>query len=265
MLPVWAGLGPGDAPLAARIREDLEARIAAAAAATTTASGSGSALGGGGGDSMELDTPAGGDGGGSFAAPSHWLPPTEGTDPYKPRTVELQAGAEFDEVAALFARTCGPPLRLLGVARVQSLRQWGLYAALRRAMGGAAAAGERRLFHGTHAAAVPAIVDGGFNRSHHGRNAVALGRGTYFALDAGYSAQPTYSPPGPDGVRHMFLARVLAGRTAVGGPAMVEPPPAAPGGPRYDSTGDREEAPRIVVTYNDAQALPEYLIRFAGL
>ena len=43
------------------------------------------------------------------------------------------------------------------------------------------------LFHGTTADTVPKITQQGFNRAFAGKNAVAYGRGVYYARDASYS------------------------------------------------------------------------------
>lgn len=51
----------------------------------------------------------------------------------------------------------------------------------------------------------------GLDSSFAGRNAVAYGKGVYFARDASYSYQPIYSVPDASGVQQMFLCRVTVG------------------------------------------------------
>lgn len=49
-------------------------------------------------------------------------------------------------------------------------------------------------------------------------------KGVYFAKDANYSASSQYSPPGPTGIRHMYLPRVLVGDYTVGNKDIIVPP-----------------------------------------
>ena len=121
--------------------------------------------------------------------------------------------------------------------------------------------GEQFLFHGTSPNTVPKINSKSFNRSYCGKNATAYGKGVYFARNASYSANPTYSPADGVGIRCMYLARVLVGLSVIGSSSMVEPPQLPGGNGRtYDSTCDQEAS--IFVVYHDAQAYPEYLIEF---
>lgn len=90
------------------------------------------------------------------------------------------------------------------------------------------------------------------------------GKGVYFAAQAGYSARSQFSPPGPTGLRHMYLARVLVGEYTVGKPDILEPPPKHPADltDTYDSVVDQIPNPEIFVVFQDPQCYPEYLITF---
>jgi len=77
------------------------------------------------------------------------------------------------------------------------------------------------------------------------------GKGCYFSSLAEYSHG--YAMPNSVGVRHMFLAKVLTGKSAIGNSSMVVPPPG------YDTTTN---GTHIFVTYHDAQAYAEYLITY---
>lgn len=119
------------------------------------------------------------------------------------------------------------------------------------------------LFHGTDEQTVPKIVGQGFNRSFAGKNMCRWGKGVYFAKDASYSSSTTYSKPNAQGIQHMFLCRVVVGEYTQGKQdALV--PDARPGGGHllYDSTVNDKKPPSIFVTYHDAQAYPEYLVKF---
>lgn len=78
---------------------------------------------------------------------------------------------------------------------------------------------------------------------------IVYGKGCYFSASARYSH--SYATPNSSGERHMFLAKVLTGKSAIGNSSMKVPPVG------YDSTTDGKN---IFVTYHDAQAYAEYLI-----
>lgn len=71
-------------------------------------------------------------------------------------------------------------------------------------------------------------------------------------MNASYSHN--YAEPTPEtGIRHMFLVRVLAGRSTLGHSSMITPPPSY-----HSTTGEGH----IIVTYHDDQAYAEYLIKY---
>lgn len=93
--------------------------------------------------------------------------------------------------------------------------------------------------------------------------AAVIGKGTYFAVDASYSAHDTYSTPDASGRKYVYLARVLTGEFTVGQNSYVTPPPKTPGGvDLYDSVTNDLANPSVFVIFYDAQAYPEYLITF---
>lgn len=94
--------------------------------------------------------------------------------------------------------------------------------------------------------------------------AAAFGNGTYFAVDARYSARNTYSVPDARGRKHMYLARVLTGQYCAGAAGLRAPPSRSSTDPtdRYDSVVDDELNPKVFVIFNDIQAYPQYLITF---
>ena len=118
------------------------------------------------------------------------------------------------------------------------------------------------LFHGTDQETVPKITQQGFNRSFCGKNATAFGKGVYFARDASYSAQPQYARPNNWGVCQMFLCRVAVGEYCLGKRDALTPD-VRKGHQLYDTTiGPNMSDPYIFVTYHDAQAYPEYLVKY---
>lgn len=95
-------------------------------------------------------------------------------------------------------------------------------------------------------------------------SATAYGHGTYFAVNASYSAHPTYSKPAADGSQLMFVARVLTGVFTLGQSNMRVPPSRSDLGSheRYDSVVDKMDNPNMYVVFHDNQAYPDYLITF---
>jgi poly [ADP-ribose] polymerase 10/14/15 len=90
------------------------------------------------------------------------------------------------------------------------------------------------------------------------------GLGVYFAVNAVYSAQSTYSPPDSQGNRYMYLARVLTGEYTEGDEGMTVPPPKDPKKPTvtYDTVVNDVSNPEVFVAFYDWQCYPEYLITF---
>ncbi|XP_030614073.1 protein mono-ADP-ribosyltransferase PARP14-like [Archocentrus centrarchus] len=122
---------------------------------------------------------------------------------------------------------------------------------------------ERRLFHGTCETTVPHINDHGFNRSYAGKNAALYGDGTYFAVNASYSASDTYSKPNQKGEKFMYVCQVLTGDFTLGKKGMVAPPVKNTSSTdRYDSVVDNMANPDMFVIFHDDHAYPEYLITF---
>ncbi|XP_034020498.1 protein mono-ADP-ribosyltransferase PARP15-like [Thalassophryne amazonica] len=109
-----------------------------------------------------------------------------------------------------------------------------------------------------------AIMKTGFNRRYAGQNGTLCGFGTYFAVSAGYSANPIYSKTAVDGSQLMFVARVLTGSYTLGQNTMKVPPPRNTLQPHdlYDSVVDNLESPNMFVVFHDDQAYPDYLITF---
>ncbi|KAH8058949.1 platelet-activating factor acetyltransferase [Aureococcus anophagefferens] len=119
------------------------------------------------------------------------------------------------------------------------------------------------LFHGAPGDVVAKILQQGFNRSFCGKNATFFGKGVYFARDASYSAYPLYCRPDDNGVQSIFLCRVVIGQYCQGRKDALTPDIRDDSrNLLFDSTVNHVANPEIFVTYHDAQAYPEYLIKF---
>ncbi|XP_074514233.1 poly(ADP-ribose) polymerase family member 14-related sequence 1 [Sebastes fasciatus] len=193
--------------------------------------------------------------------PEHWDTMPANTSC---QAVTITAGtAEHTEVLNLFRVTC--PQTIIKIERIQNPSLWKGLQIKKRDMEqrNKHQKNERRLFHGTAHDTVDHINEHGFNRSYAGKNAACYGNGTYFAVNASYSAQNTYSRPNPNGEKCMYLCRVLTGDFTAGTQGMIMPPAKGPVSvQKYDSVVDNVAKPTMFIIFHDSQACPEYLITF---
>ncbi|XP_062861937.1 poly(ADP-ribose) polymerase family member 14-related sequence 1 [Trichomycterus rosablanca] len=170
---------------------------------------------------------------------------------------------EYKDVLQLFRKTCQN--NVLKIERIQNPGMWKNYQNNKQVMEqkNGHQNNEKRLFHGTREDSKEHINKSGFNRSYAGLNATAFGKGTYFALNASYSAQNTYSLPNAQGEKHMYLCRVLSGDYTAGNSTMIVPPNKSTNTlDQYDTVVDNPAGPTIFVVFRDYHAYPEYLITF---
>ncbi|CAN0224148.1 unnamed protein product [Bubo scandiacus] len=172
---------------------------------------------------------------------------------------------EYLDVQDKFKKTCHS-LVIEKIERIQNPFLWQTYQIKKTSLctKNTNQSNEKLLFHGTAASSLSTINYSGFNRGFAGKNAAVIGNGTYFAVDASYSAQDTYSVPDMNGRRYMYLARVLTGQYCAGRKGLITPPPKNPADPTdlYDSVVDDVTNPTVFVIFNDIQAYPQYLITF---
>ncbi|KAM8770636.1 protein mono-ADP-ribosyltransferase PARP14 [Rhynchonycteris naso] len=180
--------------------------------------------------------------------------------------VELQPGhAEYNNVADKFNQTCAH-FKIEKIQRIQNPGLWKSYQTKKRNMDdkNVQVNNERLLFHGTDVDSLPHVNLKGFNRSYAGKNATAYGKGTYFAVNASYSANDAYSRPDVNGKKHMYYVRVLTGLFTCGNRSLIVPPPKNSQNPTdmYDTVTDNVHNPSLFVVFYDDYAYPEYLITF---
>ncbi|XP_077305873.1 protein mono-ADP-ribosyltransferase PARP14-like [Lithobates pipiens] len=197
----------------------------------------------------------------SLVTPPYW-DKMEGTNL---KVVPLNSSnSDYSEVEGLFTQTC--QMRIIKIERIQNKHLHQNYQIKKNSIDtkNGNKSNEKRLFHGTESSTTDNINLNGFNRAYAGSNAAKLGKGTYFAAEAIYSAEDTYSKPDTNGYKYMYLARVLTGVYCVGNAAMIVPPAKSPSNPTdlYDSATDNLSTPSVFVIFNDVQAYPEYLITF---
>ncbi|XP_022091672.1 poly [ADP-ribose] polymerase 14-like [Acanthaster planci] len=198
----------------------------------------------------------------AFEMPSNWIPMGQ-NEHFK--MAPLTAGTnEYITVETQFNATMAGH-QIQEIQRVQNKDLLMQYQARKAAM--EARLGrpdvEKTLYHGTDETTSDKINKQGFNRSFCGKNATVYGNGTYFAVNANYSAQPQYAKPNASGVKHVFVTKVLVGDYTRGSQGMITPPnkPSHPD-QQYDSVVDNANQPGIFVVFQDAQAYPEFLIKF---
>ncbi|KAG1959203.1 protein mono-ADP-ribosyltransferase PARP14-like [Pimephales promelas] len=175
-----------------------------------------------------------------------------------------QRSKEYQTVKANFKKTVRKTV--LKIERIQNMNLRRLYEGRKKELenrnGGIVGAGEKILYHGTSEQSSSVIMKTNFNRNFAGQNATVYGNGTYFAVNASYSANPTYAVPAADGTQLMFVARVLTGHYAQGQTGMKTPPVRVAPDHNYDSVVDNVQNPSMFVVFHDCQAYPEYLIKF---
>ncbi|KAF1579585.1 Poly [ADP-ribose] polymerase 14, partial [Eudyptes moseleyi] len=182
------------------------------------------------------------------------------------KIVELKPETrEYKDVQEKFLKTC-QSLKIEKVERVQNPFFWKAYQIKKREMDNknGNSNNERLLFHGTSKESLTLINNYGFNRSYAGMHAANFGNGTYFAVNASYSASDTYSKPDVNGKKYMYLARVLVGEYSQGRRGSITPAAKNASNPvdLFDSSTDNVNQPSMFIIFNDIQAYPEYLITF---
>ncbi|XP_067391153.1 protein mono-ADP-ribosyltransferase TIPARP-like [Emydura macquarii macquarii] len=196
--------------------------------------------------------------------PASWVPNASQGTMY---TLAAVAPAEmaYQTTCELFHKTLAEDKALvLGIYRVRNDYLWQKYRGQKKFMAQcrrprARYGLEKHLFHGTLASNVQPICEMNFDPRLAGVNGMAYGQGSYFASDASYSHH--YAKPGEAGLRHMFLVKVLVGRS-VQGKSKFRQPPLARDGRLYDSCTDCAKNPKIFVLFDNCQCYPYFLIRY---
>ena len=215
----------------------------------------------------------------ALATPSYWDPATA-LDPTVAQTFRLNSSSrEYKRVEDCFMLTLWDKnwrIRIQSIERIQNVSLWQSYRVKRSTICLREVEAKRShdekaalhkyvrcwIFHGCPGDVASKVIQQGFNRSYTS-NGKVYGKGVYFARDASYSTYPKYSSPDKHGVQYMFAARAAVGEYCPGKMDVLAPDVRdARTHLLYDSTVDNVRDPSIFVTYHDAQAYPEYLIKF---
>ena len=207
--------------------------------------------------------------------PKYW---DEVKDPLVAQYFPLQKGsAEYKRVHdAIALTTKQQQLNIHSIERVQNIGLWQSYCVKKsqicqreassrppNATNHSGSQVRNWLFHGCGPDVVDKILQQGFNPEFLWEERDFIWKRAYFARDASYSTYPLYSPPDAQGWQTIFAVRCVVGEWSQGVRDGLTP------GVRddsknllYDTTVDDMKRPSIFVTYHDAQAYPEYRIRF---
>uniref|UniRef100_A0A8C5MSA8 Poly [ADP-ribose] polymerase n=1 Tax=Leptobrachium leishanense TaxID=445787 RepID=A0A8C5MSA8_9ANUR len=197
--------------------------------------------------------------------PAKWTP-MEG-QVYK--EVELHKDSpEYKSVADKFTKSAAnSKYQISKIRRIQNVGLWQKYAFIKFTIDQLYPnhENEKHLYHGTDYKTTEKINMHGYNRAFCGKNATSFGKGTYFAKNALYSCNDTYSVKDETGEKHVYQAAVITGKWCLGDKNYLEPPPTIED-PRilYNSTVNNVTNPTLFVVYNDYCAYPEYLISFTS-
>jgi poly [ADP-ribose] polymerase 10/14/15 len=190
--------------------------------------------------------------------------------PYKVAMKTVAEGTgEYTEVIDFFKQSFwSNDLRIVKLERIQNLELYEAYEAKRKSIFRREECKNRMqrarlerkwLFHGTDQAGADGIVRKGPDRNYNGKHATLFGKGVYFARDAYFSHK--YTKTDADGCRLIFMCRVTVGVYTKGSSEM-QAPPMRDEDRRYDSTVDIVQEPTKFVTFHDAQAYTDYLVRY---
>jgi hypothetical protein len=121
--------------------------------------------------------------------------------------------------------------------------------------------GEELLFHGCSEETVASICDQNFDWRRAGSKfGHRFGYGSYFALASSYSHHFTH--PNDQGVRYMFVSKVLVGLTCLGHDDMKYLPENH-GTVQFDTAVDDVSNPSIFVKFDSSEYYPAYLIQYS--
>jgi len=189
-----------------------------------------------------------------FQYPAEWIDDNEQVSTYPVQ----KNTAEYAQVCQQFEASCPTTeYTITSISRIQNRDRFKEYQLFRSELKERLQnCTEMKLFHGTSEFGAQNIPRDGFDWRRCGVNGTAFGQGSYFAVNANYSARRQYSRPDADGVCNMFFASVTVGDYAQGSSNLKNPPDG------FHSLVDNVRSPTIFVVTERKQAYPDYLITF---
>ncbi|XP_067395194.1 protein mono-ADP-ribosyltransferase TIPARP-like [Emydura macquarii macquarii] len=195
--------------------------------------------------------------------PATWVPQPPQGQAFLPAEV-ASSEAVYRQICELFHASVPEETALvLRIYRIRNDALWERYRSQKERMSRGRSAQENRLlerhlFHGTAAENVAPICRVNFNPRLSGKHGAHYGRGCYFSSHA--DGSHGFALAGRAGQRHMFLAKVLVGRSALGRHEYAWPPEMEPGGRRYDSCSNGAQEPNVYVIFDSSQCYPYFVI-----
>ncbi|CAM2095518.1 protein mono-ADP-ribosyltransferase TIPARP-like [Caretta caretta] len=195
--------------------------------------------------------------------PATWVPQTPRGQAFLHAEVAASE-AVYREICELFHASVPEDMVLvLRIYRIRNDALWKKYSSRKERMSSGLSAQEKRLlerhlFHGTSADNVASICRENFNPRLSGKHGAHYGHGSYFSSYAHCSHN--FALANHAGHRHMFLAKVLVGKWALGRPGYTQPPAREPGGQCYDSCSDDGQEPALYVIFDNSQCYPYFVI-----
>ncbi|XP_039647501.1 protein mono-ADP-ribosyltransferase TIPARP-like isoform X2 [Perca fluviatilis] len=186
--------------------------------------------------------------------------------------VDLPAGTQaYRSIENLFNESLPETkVDIISIEQIQNLLHWDKYqrqkAYMQKQHTNSKEPLERHLFHGTTKEPSEDICHNNFDPRMAGVHGTSQGFGSYFATTASFSHKYT-AREGPDKVRHMFLAKVLVGKTCLGRFNYRRPPLNSKMRQfyLYDSCVDNMDKPTMFVVFDSCQCYPYYLIKYKDL
>lgn len=149
-----------------------------------------------------------------------------------------------------------------GVAARARAQAFQVYSEAVQKKGGGDTANVRYAWYATSKEEVSKIVSYGFGHSGKPENNGLYGCGVYFAPDNHPLESVKSAPIDEDGLRHLFLCRIILGKPELVSPGSEQSHPSSE---QYDSGVDDLSSPRRYIvwsTHMNTHVLPEYLVSF---
>ncbi|XP_043380638.1 protein mono-ADP-ribosyltransferase TIPARP-like [Chelonia mydas] len=200
--------------------------------------------------------------------PVAWVPkPPDGQAFLKMEVLPTEVA--YHRVCALFHQSVSEEKTLvLGIYRIRNDDLWEKYTRKKAIMSHACSLQEKHqlekhLFYGSAADFLEPICQNNFDPSFSRLHAPIYGRGCYFSKSAIYSHR--HGQASKAGLRYMFLAKVLVGKTAVGHKLFRHPLPVVPGGQLFNSWVNSRSNTQVYVISDNCQCYPYFLISYKML
>ena len=194
------------------------------------------------------------------------LPPTwtlMGMDDEWFKVTLSASSTEYQNLVALVKQRGGASINIIRIQRIQNKFLYYPYInkmkQLKTVYKNEKQLNIQQLFHGTRPNVVEEICEQNFDWRLHGSNSGQnFGRGTYFAMSPSYSYN--YATVDNDGLKYIFIAKVIVGSLVIGNSSMVRPPKNPSTNALYESSCDNITTPTIIVKYDKQEYYPEYIL-----